>query len=261
MTTAAIKHPISLAGARLRLGLQVGASLLVMSAGALVMLCVALVTGFRLRRFYSERIAAPIGRLLLRIFGVRFVVHCRSRLPQGQVVYISNHTSTIDMFVLIALGLPNTRFFLSGFLRKLLPLGLIGYLIGIFWTVPQTFPEHRRAIFRRAARVLKRTGESVYLSPEGERVTSGRIGHFNKGAFHLAAELQAPIVPLFLLIPRVMDPGKGLDARPGTVHVHIAQAIDTQAWRVEEVERHRDQMRAYFERWHAQLNAPGEKPL
>jgi 1-acyl-sn-glycerol-3-phosphate acyltransferase len=56
---------------------------------------------------------------------------------------------------------------------------------------------------------LERTGESVYLSPEGERVTGGRVGHFNKGAFHLATDLHAPIVPLFLRIPRAMDPGKG----------------------------------------------------
>ncbi len=255
MTTAAIKQPTSPFGARLRLGMQVAASMLVMSLGAILMLCVAALTGFQLRRFYSEGIAGPIGRMLLRIFGVRFVVHRQHPWPPGQAIYISNHTSSIDMFVLIALGLPNTRFFLSGFLRKLLPLGLIGYLIGIFWTVPQDFPQRRRAIFMRAARVLKRTGESVFLSPEGERVTSGRIGHFNKGAFHLATDLGAPIVPMFLAIPSAMDPGTGLDARPGTVHVHIGAPIDTRAWRVADVERNRDRVRAQFERWHAQLSA------
>jgi 1-acyl-sn-glycerol-3-phosphate acyltransferase len=219
------------------------------------MLCVALATAFQLRSFYSERIAGPIGRILLWIFGVRFVVHGRVAPLTRQVVYVSNHTSTIDMFVLIALGLPNTRFFLSGYLRKLLPLGLIGYLIGIFWTVPQEYPERRRTIFARAARVLKASGESVYLSPEGERITTGRIGHFNKGAFHLATDLAAPIVPMFLWIPPAMDPGKGLDARPGTVQVHFGEPIDTSAWRVEELERNRDAMRAYFERWHAELMA------
>jgi 1-acyl-sn-glycerol-3-phosphate acyltransferase len=123
--------------------------MLVMSAGAVLMLGVALITGFQLRRFYSERIAGPLGHIVLRIFGVRFVVRCPLRLPRGQVVYISNHTSTIDLFVLIALGLPNTRYFLSGFLRSV-ALGIIGYLIGIFWTVPHRF-RRRRAIFQRSA--------------------------------------------------------------------------------------------------------------
>lgn len=250
---AAIEQAGHALGARAGLAARVAASFLVMTGGALVMLCAAALTGFRRRRVYSERIAAPLGRLLLRIFGVRFVVHAAAPFPQQQVVYISNHTSTIDMFVLIALALPNTRFFLSGHLRKLLPLGLIGYLIGIFWTVPQTFTEQRKAIFARAGRVLARSGESVYLSPEGERITSGRIGHFNKGAFHLAAALRAPIVPLFIAIPQAMDPGKGLDARPGTVHVHVGAPIATGDWRVADVERHRDAVRAHYERWHAQL--------
>ena len=39
-------------------------------------------------------------------------------------------------------------------------------------------------------------------SPEGARITTGEIGHFNKGAFHLATSLRAPIVPLYLEIPR-----------------------------------------------------------
>ena len=254
MTAATIKQPGNVKAARIGLAMRVAASMVVMSTGAIVMLCAATLTGFRLRRFYSERIAGRMGKLLLRIFGVRFVVHATEPFRERQVVYISNHTSTIDMFVLIALGLPNARFFLSGFLRKLLPLGLIGYLIGIVWTVPQDYPQRRRAIFVRAARVLARTGESVYLSPEGERITSGRIGHFNKGAFHLATALRAPIVPLFIAIPRGIDPGKGLEARAGTVHVHVGAPVDTSTWRVEDVERNRDAMRRYYERWHEALS-------
>lgn len=255
MNTATIDVPLRELRHRVRLAAQVLASLLVMTAGACAMLVVATLTGFRLRRFYSECMAARLGRILLSIFGVRFVVHRDGPWPNGQVVYISNHTSTIDLFVLVALGLPNARFFLSGFLRKLIPLGIIGYLIGIFWTVPQERPDDRRRIFQRATRALVRSGESVYLSPEGERVTTGRIGHFNKGAFHLATALRAPIVPLFIRIPCEIDPGKGLGARPGTVHVHVRPLIDTSAWRVDDVESNRDRMRTCYEQWQAELNA------
>ena len=55
--------------------------------------------------------------------------------------------------------------------------------------------------FQAAERVLRRTGDSVYLSPEGTRITGGTIGHFNKGTFHLATDLRVPIVPLFIDIP------------------------------------------------------------
>jgi 1-acyl-sn-glycerol-3-phosphate acyltransferase len=229
------------------------ATFLLMCAGALVMLGCALATAFRAPRFYRERIAAPLGRMALAIWGVSYVVHGAPSPANVQTVYVSNHTSTIDMFVLIALGLPNTRFFLSGFLRRLLPLGLIGYLIGIFWTVPQAFPERRVRIFQRAARVLRRTGESVYLSPEGRRITNGEIGPFNKGAFHLATALGAPIVPMYLHVPAASNPGTGLHARPGVVDVHFRAPIETRSWREEDVVRNRDRMRDFYVTWHREL--------
>jgi 1-acyl-sn-glycerol-3-phosphate acyltransferase len=232
---------------------RVAASLAVMTVGSVVMLVCALATGFCAPRFYRERVGARIGGAILRIWGIEYRVHGTPAPPEVQTVYVSNHTSSLDMFVLIALALPNTRFFLSGFLRKILPLGLIGYLIGIFWTVPQEYPERRRRIFERAERILRRSGESVYLSPEGQRITTGEIGHFNKGSFHLATALGAPIVPMYLFIPRASNPGKGLDARPGTVHVHFRPPVDTRAWRVEDLDRNRDRMRELYVAWHRDL--------
>src|SRR5687767_2926319 len=171
----------------------------------MVMLPIGVVTLFQARRLYAA-MARAISRGILAIYGVKVRVHGEP-FPRRQTVYISNHTSTLDLFVLVALGLPNCRFFLSGFLRKLVPLGVIATMMGTFFTVPQAFPEQRRRIFTRAGNVLRRTGESVYLSPEGGRITSGEIGHFNKGAFHLATVLRAPIVPMYFRIPREIDPG------------------------------------------------------
>jgi 1-acyl-sn-glycerol-3-phosphate acyltransferase len=241
---------------RLVFYLRAAATLLLMTACAVITVVVALLTLFQCRRFYSERIVTPCGRLVLRIWGIDYVVHQEAPFPARQCVYISNHTSTIDVFVLVALGLPNTRYFLSGFLRKLIPLGVIGYLIGIFWTVPQEFPERRKRIFERAARVLRRTGESVYLSPEGERITTGQIGHFNKGSFHLATALHAPIVPLFILIPTESDPGKGLHARSGRVDVYVRPPIDTTNWRVEDLIANKERVRDFYVDWHRSLTRP-----
>ncbi|MBI3776702.1 MAG: 1-acyl-sn-glycerol-3-phosphate acyltransferase [Gammaproteobacteria bacterium] len=229
------------------------ATLLLMITCALLMLLVACLTAFQLRRFYSEGMATPMGKLALRIWGIRIRMHQQEPFPTTQAVYISNHTSTLDVFVLIALGLPNARFFLSGFLRKLLPLGVIGWLIGIFWTAPQEDPERRRAIFARASETLRRNGESVYLSPEGERVTTGDIGPFNKGAFHLATTLHAPIVPLFIAIPRATDPGLGLHARPGIIDVHVGETILTTTWRLEDLLTNTAQVRAMFVQWNSTL--------
>ena len=236
--------------------LRIAATFMLMSVAALVMLLVAITTLFRLRRFYSEGIATPLGRLVLKLWGIRIRIHNSYPFPNKQVVYISNHTSTIDLFALIALGLPNTRFFLSGFLRKLLPLGLIGYLIGIFWTVPQDYPQRRREIFRRADALLRRSGESVFLSPEGERVTTGEIGPFNKGAFHLATSLGVPIIPIFIAIPSAINPGRGLNAAAGIVDVYVHEAIPTSNWRIEDVVAHKEEVRQRFVAWNRAYHTP-----
>lgn len=240
--------------------LRIAASFLVLCIGSLVMLAAALLTGFAARRFYSEVIGRAIGATVLRIWGVRVETCYLASLPAGQAVYISNHQSTLDVFVLIAMALPRTRFFLSGYLRRVVPLGIIGYLIRIFWTVPQAFPEQRRRIFARAARILRHTGDSVYLSPEGMRVTSGEIGAFNKGSFHLATSLRAPIVPLYFRIPPATDPGRGYVAHPGVIEVYVLPPVPTRHWRLADVETHRDRVRDLYCRVHAHVRASGTLP-
>jgi 1-acyl-sn-glycerol-3-phosphate acyltransferase len=246
----------------------------VMSVAATVMLALAIVTLFQFRRFYVERVAGGFSRLLLRMIGVRLIVHREEPWPTTQTVYISNHTSTLDVFVLLALGLPNTRFFLSGFLRAIVPMGVMGYLAGTFWTVPQYRREERVRLFQRAARILRRTGESVYLSPEGTRVRSGEIGPFNKGAFHLAGDLGAPLLPLYLSVPLPESARKELaddspasftvkgnlmsylsDLRPCDFHVYVDVPIDTRGWRLEDFDHNRQQVRQRFLALHEQWKA------
>ena len=218
---------------------------------AVLMVPLGVMTLFRARRLYAA-CARGLSRAILALYGVRVRVEGPA-FPKRQAVYVSNHTSTLDLFVLVALGLPNCRFFLSGFLRKMVPLGVIAWMMGTFFTVPQAFPDKRRRIFTRATDELRRTGESVYLSPEGGRITTGEIGAFNKGAFHLATVLRAPIVPMYFSIPRQMDPGRGYDARPGVLTVHVLPPIETSAWREVDVIANKERVRALFVRTHEEL--------
>lgn len=234
---------------RARFAALAAATVAFVTAVALALVPVACLTLFRARRLYA-RVATLTARAVLRVWGLRLVVYQDEPFPTAQTVYISNHSSTIDLFVLVALGLPNTRFFLAGYLRRLLPLGFIAQLMGTFFTAPQSRPAQRVRIFRRADRTLRRTGESVFLSPEGARITTGEIGHFNKGAFHLATSLRAPILPLYFEIPPEIDPGCGYDARPGTVHVHVKPAIETAGWRSVDLAANTRTVRRKFIEWH-----------
>lgn len=234
---------------RLRVIVALVLSAILFTVGSVVMFLIGIVTLFQARRFYAEVLTRGLVQIALWFFGVRIVEHRTQPFAQRQTVYISNHTSALDMFVIISLGLPNCRYFLSGFLRKFLPLWLVGWMIGIFWTALQRYPERRTRIFQNADRLLKRTGESVFLTPEGQ-VT----GRFNKGAFHLATSLRAPIQPIYILIPNEVDPGPwtngdGLEIRSGDVHVFYGDLIDTSEWQVAEVDMRRNQVREMYANW------------
>lgn len=246
---------------RVLASLQLAAGFAVLCASALAMLLAAILTGFRARRFYAEVIGRWVGELILRMWGIRYRVFGRDTVPDGQVVYISNHPSAIEIFLLTALALPRTRFFHGGWVRKQYPpIGVMGTIIRNFWTVDQKFPAKRREIFQRADRILRETGDSVYLSPEGMRVATGEIGHFNKGAFHLATSLGAPLVPIYFAIPDQTNPGMGYDAKPGTVDVYFLPAIATTGWRLDKVEHNRDAMKELFVRVHTAVKNTGRMP-
>jgi 1-acyl-sn-glycerol-3-phosphate acyltransferase len=235
------------------------ASAALVTLGAVALLPIGVLTLFRARRLYAM-VACRICRTILYFHGVKLRVFADRSFPRGQTIYISNHTSTLDLFILVALGLPNCRFFLSGFLRKIVPLGVIAWLMGTFFTVPQDRPEERRRIFKRAAATLRRTKESVYLSPEGGRIVDGEIGHFNKGAFHLATDLHVPIVPMYFHIPSATDPGLGYDARPGTVSVYVLPTIHTTDWTEADIAINRDKVRGLFVRVHEVMRCASIEP-
>src|SRR5262249_13634117 len=122
---------------------------------------------------------------------------------------------------------------------------------------PQTLPEARARCFAAAERKLRATGDSVYLSPEGTRVTTGKIGHFNKGTFHLATNLGAPIIPLFFAIPRAINPGKGVRSIAGTIHVHMLPAIQTSDWKLEDLVANKERVRDVYVAFSEALSPDG----
>ena len=94
---------------------------------------------------------------------------------------------------------------------------------------------------------------SVYLSPEGGRVCSGEIGHFNRGAFHLATNLEVDLVPIYVQIPLALDAGMNLVSESGIVDVYFLPSISTAGWKVENLDENRDAVRQIYLDFHDAL--------
>jgi len=235
---------------RIRSIVAVVASILFMTAVTPLFFLARLFFG---RRACAERLGPWAAGVVLRLFGITVEAHFPLPLPERRVVYVSNHSSAVDILVLLQLGLPRSRYFMKRGAWVIPPVALIAMCVGTFFTVPQKFTDKRRKLFARACDKLKKTGDSVYLSPEGTRVTTGSVGPFNKGAFHLAAELRIPIVPLYIEVPRTDNTGKSWAMKRTVVHVHKLSDIDTSAFRPDTARVHADDVRKFFREFEEKL--------
>lgn len=186
------------------------------------------------------------SRVFLAIFGI--AVQVQGSIPKSDkaVVWICNHRSTLDIFVILSLGLPHTRYFLSNFLQKIPAFFVLGRMLKSFWTPAQSFPELRVQLFKNAASTLRKTGESVFLTPEGERIDSRWVGKFNKGAFHLAMDLQRPVAPIFIETPDDVSPGLSWRLRSGTVVVTFLDFIEAPAFHADRLPTFVESVRNVF---------------
>ncbi|OGR04111.1 MAG: hypothetical protein A2284_09230 [Deltaproteobacteria bacterium RIFOXYA12_FULL_61_11] len=236
-----------------RLGLFLGAVLLLQTLCALLCLPLAVLPARTARRLRRDLLVKPTAKLILALAGVKVEAH-RLRPPPGQVVYLVNHSSTVDLFVLCALALPDTRFFLSTRTLKYLPITAVALLLGTFHIPPQDRPAQRMACFKKAMRTLRATGESVLLTPEGTRVVDGKLGPFNRGAFHLALSLGVPLQPLYFHIPHEDNAWKGHAVRPCTVTVHQLEPWPTAGQSLEDLEELKASVREAYLCLHRQLH-------
>jgi len=134
----------------------------------------------------------------VRAGGIRVRVAGQERVPAGQTcIFLSNHVSNLDPPVLLPV-LPGMS---SVFLKKsLMKIPLLGTAMrmGKFVPVSRGHSREEAAASVAAAADALRSGLNIFIFPEGTRSPDGRLLPFKKGAFFLAAESGAPMVPIII---------------------------------------------------------------
>jgi len=186
------------------------------------------------------------GRLPLWWHGVKMEVCGRERQDgPGPRLVLFNHVSILDLFLLAANSPPNTVVIYKQEFHR---IPGIGHALKALRCVPLDRSNQGAALesMAAAAERIREEGSTVYIAPEGTRSRKGGLQRFKLGAFHMALETGAPMIPLVMRgIPEVMPMGSFL-IRSGTVAIDYLEPIEPDGWTAEHIRAHATDVREVF---------------
>jgi putative phosphoserine phosphatase/1-acylglycerol-3-phosphate O-acyltransferase len=198
------------------------------------------------KRRAAEWVGATSSDAMLAIAGIRVEVHGEQHLRALRPsVFLFNHQSMVDGYVMLTL----LRGGFTGVAKQeVAGMPLLGQILrGL------DFAFIDRADARGAKEAMKpaverlRLGMSVVIAPEGTRSLTPRLGRFKKGAFHIATQAGAPVVPVVIRNSYEAMTRGSLLFRPARVQVRVLPPIDVTTWKIDDIDRHVANVRELFQ--------------
>lgn len=186
---------------------------------------------------YFFRIARIWAKFILFGMGFRYQVQQEATLePNTSYMIIANHTSMIDIMLMLAI-VKNPFVFVGK--KELVAIPLFGFFYKrTCILVDRGSAQSRLAVFEAAQQRINR-GLSVCIFPEGGVPDDESIllDHFKDGAFRLAIEHQIPIVPITFPDNKKRFSFTFFSGSPGTMRAYIHQPISTKGCTLEAKKR------------------------
>ena len=138
------------------------------------------------------------ARFFLLLFGVRVTIKGLEHIRKGEhYVYVANHSSNTDIPLLLANIPDNIRLILKSSLGRI-PIWGWALTVSPFLMIDRSSAAKSQQTLKKATDTI-RAGASVLLFPEGTRTPTGELQAFKRGAFHLAYDSGAPILPVAVI--------------------------------------------------------------
>jgi 1-acyl-sn-glycerol-3-phosphate acyltransferase len=208
------------------------------TVSASIITCLLFFLPFRL----LQRIATTGNYLVMQWLrltcNIKIVVTGKENIPSGACVVLSNHQSTWEAFYMQWFFQP-ANFILK---RELLWIPFFGW--ALFLMQPIAIKRSRpssaiRYVLKQGTKRLQ-AGNRIVIYPEGTRITNGILGEFKTSGAALAKQAQVPVLPVSHNSGEHWQRSSFLKS-PGTIHLQIGPAIDTEAYSAREItERARD---------------------
>ena len=170
--------------------------------------------------------AVPWARAILRISGVRVHTEGINQIQAATAhIYIPNHTSFFDIFVLLAYLPVDFKFILKEELMRVPFLNWAMKKAG-YISISRSSPAKARRTLKGAVNMIKK-GTSLVIFAEGTRSYDGNLQPLKRGAFQLAMASGAPIVPVAIKGGNEIMAKGSFKLKKGTIRITVARPIST----------------------------------
>lgn len=165
------------------------------------------------------------ARRLLWLAGVRVRFENTEHLdPEQPQILVANHVSWFDVLALAAY-LPGRYCFVSK--KEVRKIPFLGYTIERCGHIFIDRSDHQKALqsLEEARRKLEKEKPTVIMFPEGTRSETGQLQRFKKGAFVLAIQTGADIVPAAITGSKAVMRKHSLLIHSGTIDIRLGEPI------------------------------------
>lgn len=182
-----------------------------------------------------EEIPRRWARLLLRLAGARVEVENLDRIvPDRPHVLVANHVSYFDVLAMLGY-LPGKYRFVGKKELTRVPLWGPAWMACGHISIDRRDKAKAMESLALARRKLEEDRPTVVLFPEGTRSVTGELRAFKRGAFVLAIQTGADVIPAAILGTRdIMRKGSLAIRRGGTIRVRIGEPIPVEGLRMED---------------------------
>ncbi len=201
-----------------------------------------------LTNWLIRNVAPALGRPVLYLLGIDFEIRDLRKNISEPVVFLFNHSSTLDIPALLALALQRIRIVVKWELQYFPFFLILGRMTGQVF-IKRSNKEHAVSTLQKTYERLRKNNLNLVIAPEGSRKHEGKIGPFKKGAFRMAIDLGYPIVPIYFDGNDELSLGGSLLSKSGKIIATIHEPIDTSDWNIETLEDHIAEVRGLYLGW------------
>lgn len=198
--------------------------------GATLKASARIVRDARRGRLTHEAADNHVHKWATRIFNIAeasLQVHGTDEIqPKQSYVLMSNHASFLDIPAVIRAYPNSTRMVAKS---EMAAVPVFGEALRNIGTIIVDRADTKKSIeqLNRGKEILT-NGVSVWISPEGTRSRDGQLGPFRKGGFHMAIQLEVPILPIWIDGAfEVYSRSASRAKRGGQIHVAFGSPVRT----------------------------------